>query len=230
MSIGPLTAKPNPPPPAGEGAARPARAPSASAPAAGDARAQAQIDQLKARDASVRQREQARLAAAGELGAASYTYERGPNGVNYAVAGQVRLNTAPGRTPQETLARARTIEAAATTPADSSGADSVAATQALQLAQQARAELAIERAARAREQAADDAARAAQAAALAEASAAVPAAAAAPAAPAPAPAADGPAAAATPGAVPAAPAAPAQAVKQHYGTSVAVSPTISIYA
>ena len=46
---------------------------------------QAKIDKLKARDLQVRQHEQAHLAAAGSLATsgASYTYQRGPNGVNY---------------------------------------------------------------------------------------------------------------------------------------------------
>jgi hypothetical protein len=170
MPVGPLSANNHPQPAQQEGSARvPKRAPQAATPvhqSAGtadpvrlSAQEQAQVDQLKARDAAVRQREQAHLAAAGGLGAASYTYQRGPNGVNYAVAGQVQLNTAAGRTPQETIARARTVEAAALAPDDPSGADSVALSQAQQQERAARAELAIERAAASAEQA-QDAARA----------------------------------------------------------------------
>jgi hypothetical protein len=103
------------------------------------------IAKLKARDTEVRQHEQAHLAAAGGLAVsgASFTYQRGPNGVNYAVGGEVRIDTSPGSTPEETIARARTIVAAALAPAEPSGADRAVAAQAQQLEQQARAELAV---------------------------------------------------------------------------------------
>ncbi len=102
------------------------------------------IDKLKARDTEVRQHEQAHLAAAGGLAVsgAAYTYQRGPNGVDYAVGGEVHIDTSPGRTPEETITRARTIQAAALAPADPSGPDRAVAAQAQQLEQQARAELA----------------------------------------------------------------------------------------
>lgn len=104
------------------------------------------IDKLKARDTEVRQHEQAHLAAAGGLAVsgAAYTYQRGPNGVDYAVGGEVHIDTSPGRTPEETIARAHTIEAAALAPAEPSGADRSVAAQAQQLERQARAELAIQ--------------------------------------------------------------------------------------
>ncbi len=103
------------------------------------------IDQLKARDNAVRQHEQAHLAAASGLAisGASYTYQRGPNGVNYAVGGEVQIDTSPGRTPQETIARARTVAAAALAPADPSATDRAVAAQALQQEQQALTELAL---------------------------------------------------------------------------------------
>ena len=102
------------------------------------------IDELKARDAEVRQHEQAHLAAAGGLAVsgASYTYQRGPNGVNYAIGGEVKIDTSPGGTPEETIARAATIQAAALAPAGPSGADRAVAAQAQQMETQARAELA----------------------------------------------------------------------------------------
>ncbi|MCU6497511.1 catalase [Rugamonas sp. A1-17] len=104
------------------------------------------VSQLKARDTEVRQHEQAHLATAGGLATsgASYTYQRGPNGVDYAVGGEVHIDTSPGRTPQETIERARTIEAAALAPADPSGADRSVAAQAQQMELQARAELATQ--------------------------------------------------------------------------------------
>jgi len=129
-------------------------APQASAPARKATRAestqqqysaedQAKIDKLKARDLQVRQHEQAHLAAAGSLATsgATYTYQRGPNGVSYAVGGEVNIDTSPGRTPEETIARARQIQAAALAPADPSGQDRSVAASAAQMAQQAQAEL-----------------------------------------------------------------------------------------
>jgi hypothetical protein len=129
-----------------------ARADAAPAqPAKGDsvelsAEALAVLARLKARDAQVRQHEQAHLAAAGSLAqsGASYTYQRGPDGVNYAVGGEVQIDTSPGRTPEETIARAQTMAAAALAPAQPSGADRAVAAQAQQMALQARSEQAQE--------------------------------------------------------------------------------------
>ena len=106
------------------------------------AEALAVIAKLKARDTDVRQHEQAHLAAAGSLArsGASYVYQRGPDGVSYAVGGEVQIDTSPGRTPDETIARARAIAAAALAPADPSGADRAVAAQAQQMVQQALAE------------------------------------------------------------------------------------------
>lgn len=104
------------------------------------------LSKLKSRDTEVRQHEQAHLAAAGGLASsgASYTYQRGPNGVDYAIGGEVQIDTAPGATPEETIARARTIQAAALAPAEPSGADRAVAAQAAQMEQQARAALAAQ--------------------------------------------------------------------------------------
>ncbi|MRX10890.1 catalase [Pseudoduganella sp. FT25W] len=102
------------------------------------------LDKLKSRDLEVRQHEAAHMAAAGGLATsgASFTYERGPNGVNYAIGGEVNIDTSPGATPEETIERARTIQAAALAPAAPSDADRAVAAQAQQMESQARAELA----------------------------------------------------------------------------------------
>ena len=113
MSIGAISPSSVSPPPARD--TRPAQ-PSASAPQRSAAtsttltpEALALIDQLKARDTEVRQHEQAHLATAGGLAVsgASYTYQRGPNGVSYAIGGEVNIDTSPGGTPEETIQRAR---------------------------------------------------------------------------------------------------------------------------
>lgn len=108
--------------------------------------AQATLRQLQATDRKVRAHELAHLAASGGLatGAPSYTYQKGPDGVNYAVGGEVSIDTSPARTPEETIAKAATIIAAALAPADPSPQDRAVAAAASQLAQQARAELQAE--------------------------------------------------------------------------------------
>lgn len=104
---------------------------------------QLQVSRLKARDTQVRQHEQAHLSASAGLNVsgASFTYQKGPNGVNYAVAGDVKIDTSPGRTPEETLARAEKIAGAALAPADPSPVDRSVAAKAENMAQQARVEL-----------------------------------------------------------------------------------------
>jgi hypothetical protein len=155
MSIGALSTSSaiHPPPPPSNATTAAAQA-SPSAPSAAtvapssttklSSEALALVDKLKARDTEVRQHEQAHLAAAGGLATsgASYSYQRGPNGVDYAIGGEVNIDTSPGATPQETIDRARTIQTAALAPAEPSGADRAVAAQAQQMALQARAELA----------------------------------------------------------------------------------------
>ena len=102
-----------------------------------------QVQELKARDREVRAHEAAHLAAAGSLATGvSYTYQRGPDGVQYAVGGEVGIDTAPvAGDPEATLAKAQRIRAAALAPAEPSAQDLRVAAQAAQLAVQARAEI-----------------------------------------------------------------------------------------
>jgi len=106
----------------------------------------AQLRALQARDREVRQHEQAHQAAAGGLATsgARYSFQRGPDGVNYAVGGEVSLDVSSGRTPEETLRRARQISAAALAPAEPSGQDFAVAARAAQMARQAEAERMVE--------------------------------------------------------------------------------------
>lgn len=101
------------------------------------------VAKLQARDRAVRQHEMAHLAVSGGLATsgASFTYQKGPDGVDYAVGGEVSIDTSPGRTPEDTIARARQIQAAALAPADPSGQDRAVASQAAQMEIAARAEL-----------------------------------------------------------------------------------------
>jgi len=105
---------------------------------------EAVLRKLQARDREVRQHEQAHPAASGGLATsgARFSYQRGPDGVDYAVGGEVSIDTAPGRTPEETLQRARQVRAAALAPAQPSGPDLAVAAQATRMALDAQTELA----------------------------------------------------------------------------------------
>lgn len=109
-----------------------------------DASAQRELEYLKSTDRAVRAHEQAHLNAAGSLasGPATYVLKRGPDGSNYAIAGEVPLQMKKGQTPEETLALARRIQAAALAPAQPSADDRAIAAAAAQMAVEAAAELA----------------------------------------------------------------------------------------
>jgi SprA-related family len=97
------------------------------------------VHKLQARDTAVRAHEAAHMAAAGGLGGgASYSYETGPDGQRYAVGGEVPVQLASGRTPDETIRNAQTVRAAALAPADPSAQDMAVAAQASQMEAQAR--------------------------------------------------------------------------------------------
>ena len=105
---------------------------------------QEQVDQLKKIDKDTRAHEQAHLAAAGGLAVsgANYKLTTGPDGKQYANGGDVSVDVSPGRTPEETVRKARIIQAAALAPADPSGQDFSVAAQAGAMEQQAQAEIA----------------------------------------------------------------------------------------
>lgn len=101
------------------------------------------IDDLKKRDRAVRAHEQAHMAAGGTLvrGGPTYQYQTAPDGQRYAVGGEVSIGSAGGKTPEETIARAQAIKAAALAPSDPSGADRAVAAKAAGMEAQARREL-----------------------------------------------------------------------------------------
>ncbi len=99
---------------------------------------------LETRDREVRAHEQAHLAAAGRYAksGANYTYEKGPDGINYAVGGDVKIDTAPiPNDPEATIQKAETIRRAALAPKQPSGQDHSVAAHASHLAAEARIEL-----------------------------------------------------------------------------------------
>ena len=105
---------------------------------------QQQITELKARDTEVRIHEQAHASVGGQhAGSPSYEYQRGPDGTNYAVGGEVQIDVSeiPGD-PQATIDKMQTVRAAALAPAEPSGADRSIAADATQKLAAAQAELA----------------------------------------------------------------------------------------
>jgi hypothetical protein len=103
-----------------------------------------QIEDLQDRDLEVRTHEQAHLRAAGDLaiGGASFEYQRGPDGKNYAIGGHVDINVSEvPNDPEATIIRAEQVRRAALAPAEPSGKDRQVAAQAQQLAARARAEI-----------------------------------------------------------------------------------------
>jgi len=102
-----------------------------------------QIRKLAERDREVRAHEQAHQAVGGQYaGAMSLTYERGPDGKNYAVGGEVPIDTSKvANDPEATLDKAETIRRAALAPAEPSSQDRRVAAQAVQMAVEARAEI-----------------------------------------------------------------------------------------
>lgn len=110
-----------------------------------------QIQELAARDREVRAHEQAHAAVAGQYASSpTYSFVRGPDGVSYAVGGEVQIDTSPiPGDPEATLRKAQQLSRAANAPAEPSAQDGRVAAQAAQMEQQARVELAELRAAEA---------------------------------------------------------------------------------
>lgn len=103
------------------------------------------IARLGDTDRKVRAHEAAHLAVAGPYaaGGPSYTYETGPDGQLYAVAGEVTLNvSADPSDPEATIQKARVIQAAADAPIDPSAQDRLVAAQASQMEADAERQLA----------------------------------------------------------------------------------------
>lgn len=105
---------------------------------------QQQVTELKQRDAEVRAHEQAHVAAGGPhvTGGPTYEYQEGPDGRQYAVGGEVQIDTSPvDGDPEATLQKAQIVRAAALAPAEPSSQDRAVAAAATQMAMQAQAEL-----------------------------------------------------------------------------------------
>jgi hypothetical protein len=103
------------------------------------------VRSLSQRESEVHAHEHAHSAVGGQYaGSANFIYQRGPDGVNYAVGGEVPIDVGviPGN-PSATLEKMQLVQRAALAPAEPSSQDRKVATLAAQQANEARAELVL---------------------------------------------------------------------------------------
>lgn len=102
------------------------------------------IEKLQARDQEVRDHEMAHVAAGGSYvkRGAKYEYQKGPDGILYAIGGDVLIDTSaiPGD-PEATIKKMEVIKSAALAPASPSGADRAIASKAGAIKMRAQEEL-----------------------------------------------------------------------------------------
>jgi hypothetical protein len=101
------------------------------------------IRQLQSRDSTVRAHEAAHVAAGGGVvtSGPQYSYQKGPDGKNYAIGGEVGIDPSPvPGNPRATLAKMATVRAAALAPAQPSATELSVAAAASQTEAQARLE------------------------------------------------------------------------------------------
>jgi len=110
-----------------------------------DAKALAVVNELRQTDRSVRAHEAAHIAAGRQYvtGGASFQFNAGPDGKQYAVAGEVDIDTSavPGD-PKATIAKMEVVQRAALAPSEPSAQDRSVAAAAARKASQARLETA----------------------------------------------------------------------------------------
>lgn len=102
------------------------------------------LNELKQTDAEVRRHETAHIAAGGRYitSGANFTYKRGPDGRNYAVGGEVSIDTSPvPGDPEATIRKMRQVRSSALAPATPSAQDLKVASKASALASEAMSEL-----------------------------------------------------------------------------------------
>ncbi len=108
---------------------------------------QREVQELKNRDREVRAHEQAHLATAGAYatGGPTYEYNRGPDNRQYAVGGEVQIDTSPEEDPEATIRKAQIVRRAAQAPAEPSSQDRSVASAAARMEAQARQKLSQQR-------------------------------------------------------------------------------------
>lgn len=96
------------------------------------------ISELQRQDAAVRAHEQAHIAVGRDLitSGPRYEYTYGPDGKQYAVSGEVGIDTSPEREPQANIDKGQHIQATALAPVDPSPQDYQVASTGKQLEQQ----------------------------------------------------------------------------------------------
>ncbi|MFK7828651.1 MAG: putative metalloprotease CJM1_0395 family protein [Congregibacter sp.] len=101
------------------------------------------VRELAARDREVRAHEQAHANVGGRYaGSPTYSFQKGPDGRQYAVGGEVSIDVSPvPGDPQATIDKARIVRRAALAPAQPSSQDRAVAAEATAIQQQASAEL-----------------------------------------------------------------------------------------
>ena len=109
--------------------------------------AQQQLRSLRQRDAEVRAHEQAHVAAGGAhvVGGPNYVYQQGPDGKQYAIGGEVSIDTSTVQgDPEATAEKARQVRRAALAPAQPSAADRQVAAEAATTEAEARRDERVE--------------------------------------------------------------------------------------
>ena len=107
-----------------------------------------ELRELKQRDAEVRRHEQAHKTSAGPYarGGASFEYQTGPDGKQYAVGGEVSIDASEvAGDPQATIRKMQQVKRAALAPAQPSSQDRAVAAQAAASERKARMDLAEEK-------------------------------------------------------------------------------------
>ncbi|MCC5855195.1 MAG: catalase [Idiomarina sp.] len=112
-----------------------------------------ELRELRQRDQEVRRHEEAHANVGGQYaGTPQYEYERGPDGRNYAVGGEVEIDVSPiPGDAAATLRKMQTVQRAALAPEEPSPADRRIANEASRKEAEARREIAEERAEEMRE-------------------------------------------------------------------------------
>ena len=109
----------------------------------------AEVRELQQTDAEVKAHESAHIAAGGSLvrGGASFEYQKGPDGKQYAVGGEVHIDISKvSGDPEATIRKMQKVRTAALAPADPSSQDRMVAARASSIEAQARTELSKQRA------------------------------------------------------------------------------------
>ncbi len=104
---------------------------------------QKQVLELKQRDQEVRTHEQAHVGASGGVSVSgpTYSYQQGPDGKQYAIGGEVQIDTSEESDPHASLIKARQIQAAANAPANPSAQDKAVAAEGAAMAAKAQREI-----------------------------------------------------------------------------------------